>query len=717
MVREAVAVLSALLVLLAAPGRGGGFDAFPLSLSRNRFGASSVVLDAMFEVVGTWPCTRLMHVNGTAGCGSASSEADANGGALVYFASPSEIDDFAKAVPGTLSRVSPVIEDRDLSAATLGKLIALHGAIPVDNVMVVVPSVSPTVLPPSPEEAGPFLPSGDGLLAQSAPFMMSRVRSLRDSDELRARAAANKAAGYGSGSPKWQHSSRHNFYMGREGVTSEECFAKSKCSPLGGLSVWASVGQAVSAKKRTVVLAAALDGTAWFHDLAAARSSGASGVAAALLAARALGQIDSAATLRALEAQVVVALFQGEQYYRIGSRRFVRDIGTGRGCVRLTAATSYANKSCDEPRVYARAWENLTLPSISDVLVLDQVLSTNGSYYAHNAGRGNRVLEALASFASVLGASGAGVPPSSADSFSEHANFSGSAALLTAWSARVEEVNAQHHSRFDVSDGGGEPAAVSAALGSLATATARALFVAAGGNASDAAAIASIAVSAIEAQELWGCLAENFTCPLVANALNMTLEQLAQARVSSPRAASVGPLGGGPPSLFTSTYVPFKVENNGASLLERFVRSYLATSALTASAEESQQRAYLPNSTATCVKDADCFFKAIQCSSGFTGSACVRGLCVCPYAFFHDAMSTSIGSTNTRYFVKDDADARDPLFAEPLWTSQELVLYKEAAANGTTIALLAAGLAATAATALLALRAKKRLHGSRLKLD
>jgi hypothetical protein len=716
MFRDSAALVAALVGVLASPGLGGGFDAFPVSLSTNRFGASSVVLDAMFEVVGTWPCTRLMHANGTVGCGSESSEVDANGGALVYFASPSEIDALARAVPGTLSRVSPVIEDRDLSAATLRKLIALHGVVPVDNVIVVVPSGAPTALPPSPEEAGPFLPSGDGLLAQSAPFMMSRLRSLRDGDEMRARAAANKAAGYGAGSPKWQHSSRHNFYMGREGVTSEECFAKGKCDPLGGLSVWASVGRAVSASKRTVVLAAALDGKAWFHDLAAARSSGASGVAAALLAARALGRVDSPAKLRALEAQVVVALFQGEQYHRLGSRRFVRDIGTGRGCARQSAAGSFANKSCAEPLVYARAWENLTLPSLSDVLVLDQVLSKNGSYFAHNAG-GNRIAVALAAFGSVLGAAGgAGTPPSSADSFREHANFSGSAALLTAWSARVEEVNPQQHSRFDVS-GAPEPAAVGAALGALATATARALFVAAGGNASDAAAIASIIVSAGEAQELWGCLAENFTCPLVASALNMTLEQLAQARVNSPRAASVGPLDGGPPSLFTGTYAPFKVENNRAALLERFVRSYLATSTMPAAAEESQQRAYLPNATATCAKDSDCFFKTTQCSSGVTGSACVGGLCVCPYAFFHDAMSTSIGFTNTGYFVTDDADASDPLFAEPQWTSQDLVLYKEAAANGTTVALLAAGLAATAATALLALRAKKRLHGSRLKLD
>lgn len=716
MVRDYAALVAALVGVLASPGLGGRFDAFPVSLNTNRFGASSVVLDAMFEVVGTWPCTRLMHANGTVGCGSESSEADANGGALVYFASPSEIDALAQAVPGTLSRVSPVIEDRDLSAATLRKLIALHGKVPVDNVIVVVPSGAPTALPPSPEEAGPFLPSGDGLLAQSAPFMISRLRSLRDSDEMRARAAANKAAGYGAGSA--QHSSRHNLYMGREDVTSEECFDKKKCDPLGGLSVWSSVGQAVSASKRTVMLAAALDGKALFHDLAAARSSGASGVAAALLAARALGRIDSPAKLLALEAQVVVALFQGEQYHRIGSRRFVRDIGTGRGCAKLSTTGSFTNKSCTEPLIYARAWENLTLPSLSDVLVLDQVLTKNGTYFAHNT---NTIVAALlagnlTANCSVLSAAGLRTPPSSADSFREHANFSGSAALLTAWSESVEEINPQHHSRFDVS-GGPEPAAVGAALGALATTTARALFVAAGGNRSDAAAIDSITVSTGEAQELWGCLAENFTCPLVARALNMTLEQLAQARVTSPRSASLGPLDGGPPSLFAGTYAPFKAENNRAALLERFVRNYLATSTMPAASEESQQRAYLPNGTVTCAKDSDCFFKAIQCPSGMTGSACVGGLCVCPYAFFHDAMSTSIGFTSTGYSVKDDADPRDPLFAEPRWTNQDLVMYKEAAANGTTVALLAAGLAATAATALLALRAKKRLHGSRLKLD
>ena len=129
--------------------------------------------------------------------------------------------------------------------------------------------------------------------------------------------------------------------------TARKCLWEGSCLPLGGQSVWgaltmppmppmppqlrddAGVDALVVHVRPVVLLAAQMDGTAFFHEAAPAAHAAVAGAVALLGAVAAVSDEPSLrAQLPSLPATPAFALFTGEAWGGLGSRRFARDIAS-----------------------------------------------------------------------------------------------------------------------------------------------------------------------------------------------------------------------------------------------------------------------------------------------------------------------------------------------------------------------------------------------------
>ncbi|RYG57221.1 hypothetical protein EON66_00900 [archaeon] len=138
-------------------------------------------------------------------------------------------------------------------------------------------------------------PVGRDLLSIRYRFPMVTVEADAGADLL-SRAYENAAGAFQSYP---MHAVNMLFYMGPDSLTSSTCLTDSSCLPLGGQSVWSSVGRLaraggnVGATQKPIVLAAVgMDARSLFHPTAFGANTAASGLVAMLAAADALANSD-----------------------------------------------------------------------------------------------------------------------------------------------------------------------------------------------------------------------------------------------------------------------------------------------------------------------------------------------------------------------------------------------------------------------------------------
>ena len=198
--------------------------------------------------------------------------------------------------------------------------------------------------------------------------------------------------------------SEFNYYMGPsehngETATSKTCLEwkdingewNPRCLPLGGNSVWSVAGSPLplgynnAGEDRPVVwVTAGLDSTSMFHEMVPGANSVASNILAVLLAAEAIGGI-SDDVLDQLYGRIGFALFQGESFGYIGSRRFLKDTLGGFACDNGDEGVASVHKRKDEETT-ARACANplradLTfqnLGAVRGMIAVDQVGNLGG---------------------------------------------------------------------------------------------------------------------------------------------------------------------------------------------------------------------------------------------------------------------------------------------------------------------------------------------------
>lgn len=447
--------------------------------------------------------------------------------------------------------------------------------------------------------------------------------------------------------------------------------------------------------QRPIVLAAApLDASALFHDVAFGADAAASSLVAVLAAADALSRAPGAA---GLPFQILFALFQAEQWGRLGSRRWLAEVDAFSCAANVTADASPTGRDyCAKPLRTDLSFAALSLRDFAYVLAVDQVgrpglgelylhefdsrpAPTNTTYFTLNAtlgAAGAPPSPLKLSFASLaVPSSQPPTPLLSWKEFTPPLRFDG--AVLSGYDLYFE--SRYFHSEFD------NASAVDAgSVTAVATLLARGLYALATNESSPAAAAAAVPLGVVAnatfVAELLACITVNARCPLFAAALG----------VDAPTLAALVP--DGPLSLYTSVYnQPYTLPGGGYVLqpkpLEAAVRNILAFATATVR---------LPG-PGNCSATPDCL-----AATGSKAFECLFGACVVSNAFYHDALSPALAATDDAG-VWDIALAKttgeDVLWTEPYWSARigATVFLKDAYA--VEAGVLAAGVLTLAASA------------------
>nr|KYP75974.1 Nicastrin [Cajanus cajan] len=116
---------------------------------------------------------------------------------------------------------------------------------------------------------------------------------------------------------------------------SESCLKEATCLPLGGYSVWSSLPpiniSSLQQPKPILLTVASMDSASFFRDKSLGADSPISGLIALLAAVDALSYVDG---LGDLSKQLVFAVFTGEAWGYLGSRRFLEELDMHSDAVR-----------------------------------------------------------------------------------------------------------------------------------------------------------------------------------------------------------------------------------------------------------------------------------------------------------------------------------------------------------------------------------------------
>ncbi|PRP82947.1 hypothetical protein PROFUN_06724 [Planoprotostelium fungivorum] len=342
---------------------------------------SAGVYEHLYTSVTSFPCTRLANTTNLIGC---TSSKNGDAGELWPIQSEADIDDFHNHKSRTAKII--VLSPSLLNAKIINKLYSeskIAGFIvsPTGN------DTYPTSL--SLEEEHPnkkyglypnstvvWNPKGNTLSYDQIHIPVYYIPYTDYVTEGVLEKAKSNA--HTDGYPKW--GARLSSWMAASGPTST-CLRRTQCDPLGGKSTWSAIGGSIDQSKDIVLLVAHLDATALFHDKAIGADATVSGKVAAIVAAKALSQ--AYRSYGPFNKQVIVALFDGESWGYLGSKRFVRDIQSF-NCKQRGATEDV----CLDPYSISMAFKDIQFDKIDTIVEIGMVgnLQTTGgntTLYAH----------------------------------------------------------------------------------------------------------------------------------------------------------------------------------------------------------------------------------------------------------------------------------------------------------------------------------------------
>ncbi|CAI0627054.1 unnamed protein product [Linum tenue] len=436
---------------------------------------------------------------------------------------------------------------------------------------------------------------------------------------------------------------------------SESCLKEGTCLPLGGYSVWSSLPPIhISSSKQvkpTILTVASMDSGSLFRDKNLGSESPISGLIALLAAVDSLSRVDA---LGELSKQLVFAVFTGETWGYLGSRRFLLELDLQSEAVR--GLDSKLIEMVIEIGSVGRAFNQGT-----------------ETFFAHTTGVSsatNATLNALKRAEVSLGSqnisvslastSNPGIPPSSSMAFVKK-NSSTSGFVLEDFDAAFS--NKFYHSHLD------DPSNInSSSIVAAASLVARTLYILVNENKNIRSSVLdSISINGSLVDEMLSCLLQcdpGLSCELV-------------KKYITPSATCpvhyVGVVLGEPSSTPYIGYV------NDVS---RFIWNFLA----------DKSSALEKNSRSTCSQD--CSNKGEVCIKAET-----KGICVTSTTRYVPAYSTRLkyGSGVWTVLPPNSSDPMakiDPVWTESNWDNIGLRVYEVQEASLDRLILLA-GIAAT----------------------
>lgn len=521
-----------------------------------------------------------------------------------------------------------------------------------------------------------------------------------------------------------------NYYMGADNIDSKKCLAwedaatgewAPKCLPLGGTSVWATGGSPPNpssdggSPRNVIMVAASMDSTSMFHDVAPGANTAASNILTLLMVAKLLGENINDNIMDNLSNRILLGFFQGESYGFLGSRSFLKDLAYPgfqcygslvRAVYRLGDKSDYA---CLNPVRPSLQFANLG--KVTGMISVDQVGHDvgDGILYVHADANNDSFGSFLAStlmyskttdFSVAKASSGDNngngypYPPTPLTSLLKLSGGAVGGAVLTGYDNYFSS-QAPYHSHMD-----------SAALHSInmdsiaasATIIARAALAAAYDSGDyDYQTAANYAKNLIpelssdnaDLNELSDCLFYNGDCKLIKKYSSV---EMANERAVTGLSLGAGAGLGTPPSYYVGVYSgyygqPFvQVGDNwyGAYDGQDYGKKDSDAIGMTPSQLESTIHGLLndylgrgtisENSPAVkCSKQADCGQVEYCASYGERATCTGGGVCVCSRAHYHVALDEALKPAPDMpagYFkIKDSDSGNSPIYTEPFWSN------------------------------------------------
>lgn len=440
-------------------------------------------------------------------------------------------------------------------------------------------------------------------------------------------------------------------------TTSDACLLGSSCLPLGGYSVWSSlppVQVSSSSEKKIVLAITSMDSASFFRDKTLGADSPLSGLLTLLAAVDALSNVSNADSW---DKQLVIAVFTGEAWGYLGSRRFLYELANGGSSVL-----------------------GLNRSLVHQVLEVGSVgWAVNNTFYAHSQSSEAsdatlELLNALQAAASSVSSetnvevqvrqaskANPGVPPSSLMSFL-HENETTPGVVLTEFDSKF--LNKYYHNGLDV-EGQVNTSSVVAAASILA----RTLYLVVTGQSNMTSAEASLLkVNETLIEQLAGCLS---TCD-PGMACNLVNDFITPAMACPNH--YVGVFAGDPSVEPVLEYIDDTA---------RFVWNFLANS--TASATSSSTFSSVIECTTSC-SDSQ------QVCVGVTAER--KGVCVNSTTRYVPAYSTRLEYGSSGWLVipaasGDTMGEADPVYTESYWKTVGVTLYTKESSSYDVLILIA----------------------------
>ncbi|CAN1122995.1 At3g52640/At3g52650 [Linum perenne] len=436
---------------------------------------------------------------------------------------------------------------------------------------------------------------------------------------------------------------------------SESCLQEGTCLPLGGYSVWSSLPpiniSSSNKVKPAILTVASMDAASFFRDKSLGAESPISGLIALLAAVDSLSQVDG---LGDLEKQLVFAVFTGEAWGYLGSRRFLLELDLQSGAI--TGLDNQLVEKVIEIGSVGKAFHQGTKTFFAHTTGVSSAENTTWSALK----RAQISLDSQNVSVSLASTSNPGIPPSSLMSFLKK-NSSTSGFVLEDFDAAFS--NSFYHSHLDDNSNINSSSIVAAA-----SLVARTLYILANENKNIRNSVLnSISVNASLVEEMLSCLLKcdpGLSCDLVTNYISP---------FTTCPVHYVGVFPGEPSS---------NPDTGSINDVSRFIWNFLAdkTSMLKESSKSNCSR--------------DCSKKGEVCVKAET-----EGVCVTSTTRYVPAYSTRLKYDSGIWTVvppnsSDPMAKVDPVWTESYWDVTSLRVYEVQDANFDRLILLA-GIAVT----------------------
>lgn len=385
-------------------------------------------------------------------------------------------------------------------------------------------------------------PTGEDIMHESFPYAIVTVTDAERAHLLSLAAKNEEDVSAGRFAP---YVADFHFHMYASDSTSQ-CLSDGTCMPVGGYSVWGSLGNLTtnssSSTRPFLLLTTKMDSTAFFHQMSPGADDSQASLAVLVAAVRVLANTPGVGHL---PTQILYAAFDGESYSHVGSRKFVDDLQN------FECSEYGTTPECVDPYKNTLDFENVKVSQISQIIEVGQI-GLNSSVVLHRQRDGNVVTDQLietvravaANMSSPLTIASAaadtpGIPPSCAEAFLDARESIGTVVLAD---HSGPFANAYYQSEFDgasnlITDAvAGSATLQHANLCSKATLLARTAWVSAGG---DVDASRDINADCDFIDQFLTCMLTDVTCDLVTSLASAAYGSGTPSFPSTPHYTSV----------------------------------------------------------------------------------------------------------------------------------------------------------------------------------